>query len=163
MGATKTKGAAIARAKTTAEEIFERLAQQQARRDADAQFYASAVQRMAAGEVSDSDIEAAELIAAELGHNVQRDVDQLKKLARWQSEGYLASDDPGFTAKHDALFAKRQELVKERDELTAKVSKAHIDADRAEFDRRKFYDFGLGMKSMRERLAHVLGGQAQSN
>ena len=163
MGATKTKGAAIARTKTTAEEIFERRAQQQARRDADAQFYASAVQRMAVGEISDSDIEAAELIAAELGHNLQQDVDQLKKLVRWESEGYLASDDPSFTAKHDALFAKRQELVKQRDELMAKVSQARTEAELAEMQRRKFYDFGLGMKSMRERLAHVLGGQPQSS
>lgn len=155
----EVSGVALAEpVRTTAEEIMLRRQQEEARKQADATFYAEVAQRIAAGSATAVEQEAAEMVAAALGYDLRRDVDQLKKIARWEADGYLAADAPGFAAKHDELFNRRNDLIKRRGELEDELSKVRVEAEKAEYDRHKYFEFGNGIVTMRKGLAHILGG-----
>jgi hypothetical protein len=142
--------------RTTAQEILLRRQEAAARREADQKFYAQAVQRLAAGTAIEGDAEACELIATELGHDLAREIDKLKKLARWEAEGFYHSEHPDFQKRHDELFAQRGDLARQVAELQAKLAELTTAADRAEYDRHRFYQFGLQSTAIRNQLAHIL-------
>lgn len=141
--------------RTTAEEILFRRKQEQARKEADQRFYGEAVLRMAVDQATEADVEAATMVAEALGCDLARDVDMIKKLRHWESQGYIDSQLPEFIEKHDELFAVQESLSRKKLDTEAELRKIETELYAANSQRQKFYSTGSGITEYRRKLAHV--------
>jgi hypothetical protein len=152
----EVSGVALAEpVRTTAEEILFRRKQEAARKEADQRFYGETVLKMATDEASEADVEAATLVAEALGCDLQRDVDMVKKVRHFESQGFVDSQLPEFTEKHDQLFAVQESLSQKKRDAEAELRKIETELYAANMERQKFYSTGSGITEYRRKLAHV--------
>lgn len=152
----EVSGVALAEpVRTTAEEILFRRKQEAARKEADQRFYGETVLRMAADQATEADVEAATLVAEALGCDLQRDVDMVKKVRHFESQGFVDSQLPKFTEKHDQLFAVQESLSQKKRDAEAELRKIETELYAANMERQKFYSTGSGITEYRRKLAHV--------
>lgn len=159
----KSQGSESAAASSYALGILERFATTASHNEADRQFYAACVWKIAEGSITETEQSAFDLLVGSSpgSFDFAGDLDTVKKILDWRRSGNLLADSTGFGEKVQQLQDVATQLAADHERSKQNTAKLAVDHAAAVASLKKYENRGRQWADFMKQRPHLFGEGVQ--